>query len=63
MMLNVHTADMASAIETMGLRTRVTLAAYAAGKALCAYMLPWYDEVQKVILFPGGAHGLLTFVV
>lgn len=53
-MLNVQTADMAAAIEGLGLRVRATLASYAAGKALCAYMLPWFDEVQKVILFPGG---------
>lgn len=53
-MLSVHTADMESAVANMGLSLRATLASYAAGKALVAYMLPWFDEVQKVILFPGG---------
>ena len=54
LMLGVHTADMEESVAQLGGRVRAGVAAYAAGKALMAHMLPWYDEVQKITLFPGG---------
>jgi cell division protease FtsH len=54
LMLGVTTGAEEEAVAEMGLRTRHAVAAHAAAKALLAAVLPGFDEVQKIHLFPGG---------
>jgi cell division protease FtsH len=54
LMLGVTTGAEEEAVAEMGVRTRTAVAAHAAAKALAAHVLPDFDEVQKVHVFPGG---------
>jgi cell division protease FtsH len=54
LMLGIATVAEEEAIEELGPRTRQSIAAHAASKALMAHVLTGFDEVQKVHLFPNG---------
>lgn len=55
--------DVEESIEEIEPTLQRSVAAYCAGKALCAYAMPEHDEVQKVTLFPDGRpNGFVTFL-
>jgi len=55
--------DVDESIEEIDPWLRSSVAAYCAGKALCAYAMPEHDEVQKITLFPDGRpNGFVTFL-